>query len=640
MKRILVTAAALLIALGLLACDDGEDGQAGVAQSESVYRLRYPADSVEAHTQIAALLQEENLFKSELARQLRAVFPEAAPEALDPILNYLWLVSLNKERYERSLAYFTTPAEDEGDPDYPINADSYLQLLQNFHEQVSSEHEREAGPESADENAAWKAAWRRKATERHYSLFMEDFLVKERGRWELKGDSREAAVFLWPLRENQALFSQALDLFNEAPDREKAVKLIQVLAKSEPEQALKAVAAYKNEIRFSMALGFVADEGISLALEPYFADLAAQIGKNGSLKPAISAAAGAGAAFKEGPLPNGLKIRRLKAETLAEAILETSPGQISLGLHSPYYTPGRSANLLEFLPLLQAPPQAWKLVPLDSSGARDPDGDWDKISKAHPTTLFISEGSGQQLAAHLASLGLVLSEREIRMRGKSLVLNDTSGFVPPELSSRQTPPQLTDPEGETLRLANPLNSLFFASLAEQAPAEQADMIMGPASSVIFYTREQGWLLLERADPALAGKWVNKPRPLPGNEKFTPFRLDKSFLRLLSKRQTNEQERLMIYYLAREDERISGRSPAEAVAWVQPKVSELTGLLDKHGVASLSNRRACYFYLSYYLERAGDDPQTFMRKFEEIMQLPNLTPMEKLTEVHKLASGAH
>lgn len=643
MKRIFITAAALLLAVGLsaglLSCGDGgQDKAAGSA--DNVYRLQHPADMAAAQAMLMELAKEENLFKASAYAEIKKAFPDAVDESMVETLNYLWLVSLNKERYERSLASLIAPEGEENDSDYPVNVNSYLELLRNFREKIAREYERETGPEGQDESAAWLAAWRRKATERHYSLFLEDFLTISYGRWGYKEDGQEAAIIFWPLRENQALLSQALALFNEAPDKEDAVRVIRKMANSDPEQALKAIKAYKNEKRFSLALGFVSYEAISLALEPYFPDLAAKIGENGNLKPAFGAPADAGAAFKEGAWGNGLIIRRLQAATFAEALADFAQagGRFGLGVVHPYYRPdGRADSLLKFLPLENASGQGWWLVSLRESDLDDEYGLFDRLSKASACTLFISEASSNALAGHLMSLSVVLSEREIRMRGKTLLLNDLTWRQ--SLDAAGETPQLTDPEGVMPRLANPLNPLFFASLAEQATAEQADMIMGPLTRVIFYTHEQGWLSLERENPALAQKWLKNPRPLPLDERFKPFKLDKPFLQLLSKRQVHEMEKTLINYLTREDRRDSPPPSPELMSKFQSNMNTLGQLLDKYAILSMTDRMDCYLYLYQYLERGLGEPQGFLHEFEEIMRQP-LAPSEKFNNINRLSYGEY
>ena len=209
---------------------------------------RPPADAVEARRLLAELSMEENRFKKETADRFAAAGVVLSSSRLSSALEYLWLISLNTERFERSLAVLLTPDAEESpenlppDNTYPVDIHGYKSLLERFLRQIPKNQDSYQKTGDRDENAVWLAAWERKTIERQLSPFLEPFLSVQYGRWNFfENRGEQLAGVLWPLRADAQSIHDALAYYHSSRDAYLAVEKLEWLIKERADDFLQAL---------------------------------------------------------------------------------------------------------------------------------------------------------------------------------------------------------------------------------------------------------------------------------------------------------------------------------------------------------------------------------------------------------------
>ena len=627
-----------------VSCNETAAGKEAPAASTHL-APRPPADAAKARRLLGELTAEENRFKQKAAERLMAAEPGASPRTLSAVLEYLWLVSLNKERYERSLAAFARQdaGEEPGrshsrDDSYPIDVFAYRQLLQNFMSRVRGEQRYYGETKDQDENSAWLTAWERKTVERQLSPFLEPFLTARYGRWEFSGETGDQlARALWPLRADPESVRGALALYDSARDKHKAVETVKRLLEEHPDELIQALQQQQAGLEFAAALPYVESEALSLAVAPYFPELAAHVMNAG--RDPLGMTAGGGKAIPEGTLPNGMTVRKLAEDTLPGLVGAFPDNRLYLGTCNREFRLVIQGDAREvFSPLMAGTPlekaldNAWGLSLLspDAMAARSSTY-LDVVCKTMTVPVFVSNEGGMTLAAHLTGLGLAVSGRELRMRGSAVDLGELA--MPAfRHGDDLPPPSRPDPEGVAVRMSNPLHALHFFTMVEQASAEQADRILGPIIRMVWYLPGEGWISIGRPDTEGASAWNGKAAPAPGHSGHIPLAFPDAYLDLLSGREILTQEAAMIMAAASERGRKDdGRQPPDTADTEKTtlRVRALTALLDTNKVAGLSARSMYYRLLFNALRHDAAEAEAFLRDLEPILQKKNLPLAERL-----------
>ena len=210
--------------------------------------------------------------------------------------------------------------------------------------------------------------------------------------------------------------------------------------------------------------------------------------------------------------------------------------------------------------------------------------------------LVAAECGPEELAAHLGSLGIMLSAREKSLYGEyaDFVWNNPDSHLPYSAHAKGELPE--DSPGEALRLVQINNSAIFFTLAPLAAPKGLERLMGPIRGV--WTKQH--------NEYTASPWVEM-RYTPKKSKTKTFTLGKSpLLRLEAdalKALTTRQENALIrawtsYIISNSTETLNNEQCAAIQADMEKKFAEIRA---KGFISPMHISDALYF-----MEEAGDD----------------------------------
>lgn len=538
---------------------------------------------------LGALTAKEYSFKEAAAERIAKAAPDADARRVAAFVDYLWLLSLNEERLKCVYALVDAGFEAaDAEAEALLDPVAYKELLASFANRLRQEGDSDNG-QASDADERWIRAWERKVHERQFSPYLEPFLEKgPGGRAVLSGDKFDLAVLLWPYRDDTGVVSGALAYLEAASqDGRDALGHIRQALTEQPEQPGAALANLARRHVFSKELASVKDMSLFLPLTAYGPELAERFNAGTASPLAMSAGASAAYAPQEGGLPNGLSVRRFARGDVFAAVAKLGGGAPYIPCtkaNRPYGNQEGAAapGILAAEPVGGVLGTALcPLSPLDGSHDEATARTIDRFVKYHSRPVYMTAGSGQDLAGHLGKLCLVYANSH--EMGERLAAGTSA--PPAAREGADGVPTQADP-GVALRFADPTRTLYYLTLLEQASAEQADRILGPATGVLVFLPGEGWIAVERAEPSAAARW-NATHTVPSSgPEGAFFSLPDAFLGLLVARESTALVHSYAYSIAAALHRQQGHSgppEPETTAKTLLRVQELAALLDEGGL---------------------------------------------------------
>ena len=594
-----------------------------------------PANTAEARQRLGELIAEEYRFKAATAKTILEAAPDIESRTLEQLVDYLWLISLNNERYAQALEALKTMKADESGERFPdggpLDHWAYKRLLDDFHNNVIARKtwDRDSDADKS-EDRQWLDAYERKAMDREISPFMDRFLSNRYGRYEIPYDSVELARVLWPHRKDKATLDAAFALRSSGKGDSEIARIIAELQTKNSADIPLALAGYAQAQRLSRAYDFVTMEAVSLSVRQYLPEFFERLRAGGSTPIAMAAGENPGYAPKEGSRPSGLIVKKVAGEPLRTLARQAEGQRAFLGLAERLGAPNSEndeyrARILADTPFEAGLKERLWVTSLAVIPENVSDDALNTALMRNAIPVFFTESGAKRLAAHLAGLSVVEAERELRQRGNGDALSDLAApwqrFASEDEAGKEKP---TDVPEKTYRLANPVHALYYGLLLEQASAEQADRILGPVTRVLLPFPGEGWISIERADAKMADKWKSPPTaektaaPAP-QEAFKPFSLPDAFLAALSRREVTAMRNFYAESIARSVAERGPKDTRPAPDQVRAFVDQLGALLDKAGIAGLPMRGYFYGSLSQILVESGrENGQAFVERLEPIL----------------------